>query len=93
MTSRDFAYWLQGFFEISTADTPLAGLSPEKVAMIQRHLSLVFKHEIDPSLDGGDLKTRIERQTIHDGSAAPDGFVPYTPNWPRVEQVHALISC
>lgn len=45
MKSRDFCYWLQGFFEISRKDT----LDKEQVAVIQKHLGLVFKHEIDPS--------------------------------------------
>ena len=45
MQSRDFCYWLQGFFELSdNADR----LSAEQVDMIQRHLALVFAHEIQP---------------------------------------------
>jgi len=48
MTSRDFCYWLQGFFEIAPPQP--GGLSAEQAAMIRRHLSLVFKHEIDPSM-------------------------------------------
>lgn len=54
MTSRDFAFWLQGFFELQSAGRPSGmtqpmGLSPEQSETIRRHLSLVFKHEIDPS--------------------------------------------
>lgn len=52
MTSREFCYWLQGYFEIESLvsnkpDQPT--LTTEQVQMIQRHLAMVFKHEIDPS--------------------------------------------
>jgi len=66
MTSRDFCYWLQGFFEISRAglgEDPLE-LDPEQTAMIERHLAMVFKHEIDPSL--GTSAHQAELQDIHD---------------------------
>lgn len=46
MTSREFCYWLQGFFEI--AGGPQA-MTKEQAEMISRHLSMVFVHEIDPS--------------------------------------------
>ena len=50
MTSRDFCFWLQGFFEISGATGGGAALGNEEVDLIRRHLDLVFKHEIDPSM-------------------------------------------
>lgn len=49
MTSRDFCYWLQGFFEIHAADQQAIGITEQQVVCIQKHLSLVFVHEIDPS--------------------------------------------
>jgi hypothetical protein len=50
MTSQQFAFWLQGFFEISNEDTNYTGeLNRKQVQMIEKHLSLVFTHEIDPS--------------------------------------------
>lgn len=45
MTSRDFIYWLQGFFEIAQPKT----LTKEQVDMIQNHMAMVFITEIDPS--------------------------------------------
>lgn len=50
MTSRDFCFWLQGFFEINNVDKNKAieSLSPQQVAMIENHLALVFRHEISP---------------------------------------------
>jgi hypothetical protein len=38
MTERDFAYWLQGFFEVSGAKE----LTKEQVQMIKEHLDLLF---------------------------------------------------
>lgn len=63
MTSRDFAYWLQGFFEITDAKN----ITEQQTAVIKNHLNLVFKHEIDPSIDGGDKLKQEEYQNIHDG--------------------------
>lgn len=62
MTSRDFCYWLQGAFEITKAKA----LSEDQVAVIQAHLNLVFKHEIDPSM--GDKKLQDELNKIHESS-------------------------
>jgi hypothetical protein len=45
MTSREFAYWLQGFFEVCNPET----ISKEQTLQIKNHLNLVFYHEIDPS--------------------------------------------
>jgi len=64
MTSRDFAYWLQGFFEITGTNKIYEG----QAEMIKSHLNLVFKHEIDPSLNEGKSKEEVKQlQDIHDG--------------------------
>lgn len=44
MNSIDFCFWLQGYFELSGD----AALSAEQTQVLKDHLSLVFKHEIDP---------------------------------------------
>jgi hypothetical protein len=78
MHSRDFCYWLQGFFEIAPAaaidgvDLPI---SAEQVKVIRSHLALVFKHEIDPSIDGGDPKKKQQLDQIHHGPFPPGGPV------------------
>lgn len=64
MTSRDFAFWLQGFFEITGTES--LTLSAEQVAMVKKHLALVFLHEIDPSM--GDQKHQNKLNETH-GSA------------------------
>ena len=65
MTSRDFAFWLQGSFEVSEAKE----LNAKQVGIIKAHLALVFKHEIDPSM--GDDKHQAELNLIHNGGHLP----------------------
>lgn len=43
MNSRDFCFWLQGFFELAD---PESGLSQDQKVAIKQHLELVFKHDI-----------------------------------------------
>lgn len=48
MTSRDFCYWLQGYFEIHESETSQTRpLGFGQIDCIKKHLSLVFAHEID----------------------------------------------
>lgn len=61
MTSRDFCYWLMGFFEVSRPDV----MTSDQVRMVRNHLNLVFKHEIDPSMPD----TTGELNAIHHGDA------------------------
>jgi hypothetical protein len=65
MTPINFAYWLQGFFEISDSNE----LTPEQVKMIRAHLNLVFFHAIDPETlkDKSDVE-KLKYQKIHDGA-------------------------
>lgn len=77
MTSRDFCYWLQGFFEISEVED----MSKEQLIVIKKHLNMVFVHEIDPSM--GDSEHQAKLNAIHkptlqelgdqDGFEATDG--------------------
>ena len=77
MTSRDFCYWAQGYFEINGKDEPL---TVEQVNLIKRHLALVFKHEIDPSFPA---EQQNELNAIHQnddplahlGQHRPDGHI------------------
>ena len=66
MTSRDFVYWLQGFFELSDDRT----ITEHQIDCIKKHLSLVFVHEIDPS--AGDPKQQAILNAIH-SSNSPGG--------------------
>jgi hypothetical protein len=75
MTSRDFCFWLQGFLELGAAETPgvntMAGLNGFQVECVKRHLALVFKHEIDPSM--GPPKQQAALDGIHGGGHAGGG--------------------
>lgn len=67
MKSTEFCYWLQGFFELDENGPKQAEkktLTAEQTECIRRHLSLVFKHEIDPSY--GDKKQQEVLQNMHD---------------------------
>ena len=68
MQSRDFCYWLQGFFELSGTKTPL---TKEQCKTIKNHLAMVFAHEIDPSF--GTPEERTALQDLHDEEGVKDG--------------------
>lgn len=59
MKLENFAYWLQGFFELSGTDE----LTPEQVRTIKNHLNLVFKHDIDPKM--GDAEKQKLLNAVH----------------------------
>lgn len=61
MTARDFCYWLQGLFELGKPTE----LNSEQTELIQRHLALVFVHEIDPS--AGSIEHQAVLNAIHEG--------------------------
>jgi hypothetical protein len=70
MTSRDFCFWLQGLFELANPQA----LTAEQTAAVKRHLALVFKHEIDPSM--GDKAHQAVLDALHDKpqqTSAPHG--------------------
>jgi len=72
MTSRDFAYWLQGFFEVSDAKT----LNSKQTEIIKKHLALVFFHEIDPSYSN-DEEVQAKMNVIHAGESEPVHMVEH----------------
>lgn len=61
MKSRDFCYWLQGYFEISGK----AALTENQVEIVSKHLNMVFVHEIDPSF--GDAAEQDKLNSVHGG--------------------------
>lgn len=79
MTAVSFAYWLQGFFEISSASGEITSLNEKQVKMIRAHLNLIFKHDIDPKIDGDNSDTVLINQLIHDGFINSEGK-PTKPN-------------
>jgi hypothetical protein len=87
MTSRDFCYWLQGFFELSAAgkhpdDGSLTNVQGDA---IRRHLALVFKHEIDPSAGPPEHQTELNK--IH----AAQSSTPVRPQIGGVDPTTGLV--
>lgn len=64
MTSRDFCFWLQGFLELEgvgeSAPGKSFGLTTAQTECVRKHLALVFKHEIDPSMGGPKLQAALD---------------------------------
>ena len=56
MTSRDFAFWLQGYLEIENQRQ----LDQTKIDKIRSHLNLVFVHEIDPSMGDEEEQKKLD---------------------------------
>ncbi len=67
MTSRDFCFWLQGFFEIAGNK----GITEEQTDILKKHLNLVFKHEIDPSMGDKEHQDVLDKVHHHDGFLDP----------------------
>lgn len=67
MTSRDFAYWLQGLFELGDPKT----LDEKQTDLVKRHLAMVFKHEIDPSMGSPDHQAALD--ALHDAKTKLEG--------------------
>jgi len=70
MKATEFAFWLQGFFELSEPDK---ALTTEQVQVIKNHLKLVFLYDIDPTYSD-DKKVQQIFQNIHDGKAPLEGL-------------------
>jgi hypothetical protein len=71
MTSRDFCYWLQGFFELrqaAAAQGEAIPISGQQAQLVERHLALVFKHEIDPAAGGPTHQKALD--ALHQGLVA-----------------------
>jgi len=64
MNAIDFCFWLQGFYEISGKTI----LTPEQSEIVQQHLNLVFKHEIDPLRESQTKTPASQLNQAHHGS-------------------------
>lgn len=68
MTSRDFCFWLQGFFEIGE----FPDLHEGQVDCIKRHLNMVFAHEIDPSFSNEEKLNMLHNLGLPKDSFSDD---------------------
>jgi hypothetical protein len=72
VTSVQFCFWLQGFFELQhkAGGAPMdLTIGAAQTRCIEQHLALVFKHEIDPSQ--GTPEHQAELNAIHSPPAPP----------------------
>lgn len=74
MTPQEFAYWLQGLFEIADPKT----LDEKQTAIIKEHLQLVFKKVTCPAKPAAQ-----PQRPINDPLVSPAPFVrPTFPSFP-----------
>lgn len=76
MTSRDFCFWLQGYFEVSGEKT----ISGDQVEIIKSHLAMVFVHEIDPAMGSPSQQSILN--AIHGPGGGKIGGEMQTPTGP-----------
>jgi hypothetical protein len=71
VNATEFCYWLQGYIEVTKAGQPPGNsplmwtLNQGQLDVIDRHLALVFRSDIDPKQ--GPPAVQQQLQTIHDG--------------------------
>ncbi len=84
MTSREFCYWLQGYFDIAHTGAappePISryNLQDHHVELIRKHLSLVFKHEIDPSYGAQPIQDALN--ALHNPPKPQNQTGAFTPS-------------
>jgi len=71
MNSRDFCYWLQGWFEINKTIDHRDGASKETLEMIEKHLGYVFTT--------GDLSQKPVTPTYDPLKRSAPGWSPQDP--------------
>ena len=64
MKASEFCYWLQGYFEIKKAAGEPIYLTAEQSEIVERHLALVFLHDLDPKQ--GPPEHQAKLQEVHD---------------------------
>ncbi len=77
MTSVNFCYWLQGFLELNPN---LETIDKEQIALIRKHVNLVFIHEIDPSY--GDAEHLQHLNQVHNAPTLVSPAGPVTTTRP-----------
>lgn len=60
MTSRDFAYWLQGYFELFPTASADITLDDGQERCVRRHIDLVCVTEKEPSQLTADIRAALD---------------------------------
>jgi hypothetical protein len=71
MSPENFAYWLQGYFEISNTDQ---GMNEDQVRVIKEHLQLVLNNVTN---DGTIGNAKIAGNSINMSDIYPSGGVHF----------------
>ncbi len=79
MRAVDFAYWLQGVFELGDVKS----FDERQTQIIRNHLNMVFIHDVDPS--SGNLEHQQELQEAHDFVNQPPMDITKKPSFKRPE--------
>jgi hypothetical protein len=97
MKSESFVYWLQGFLELTkagAADGAPIMLDAKQVECLEKHLAMVFIHDIDPSM--GPPEHQVKLDEAHAG-AKPDKPLRPVPGsgsgWPGDGPGGAVMRC
>ena len=88
MTSKDFAFFLQGMFELTDTNT----LNEKQVQTIKNHLRLVFLYDIDPSYSDDKTVQQIF-QNIHDGKKPLEGVDVNSQHKPFSHKPSDIVRC
>ena len=75
MTSTQFCFWLQGFFEMSEPTL----MTEAQTEALKRHLALVFIHDIDPSAGGPEVQNKLNDAHGPTTATLPADVVTPTP--------------
>lgn len=88
MTSRDFCFWMQSLFEVAD----LKEFDARQTEIVKRHLALVFKHEIDPSM--GDAKHQAALDAVHSPPLVTGSSKPTPEPWQnQIPGTGPLLRC
>ena len=63
MNAVDFCFWLQGYFELNV----VTEINKHQAGVIQKHLTLVFEHQIDPLRESEVEVSKDALDAIHGG--------------------------
>ena len=80
MTSEQFCYWLQGYFELKQTIDHREGATPETMKMIEDHLKTVFV-KVTPEV------SKPARQPSYEEilkALQPQPIRPFGPNHPAI---------
>lgn len=88
MNFENFAYWLQGFFEM----TDTQNLSPNQVLMIKEHLKLVFEKKTPQINPNVPFAPKTPPYKWHDGDVICTTDTTNIKGMPETESTCAILN-